>query len=467
MQEINKEKSSFRDPDGHVFYKDGQVYRSIAKSRAEFFQGLLKEPVVLELIADGSLIPTNEHEIKSEAYIVSHQYLDLLTYPYEWSLTQLIDAALLTLKVQQRLLTADLCLKDATPYNVQFSGHRAIFIDFTSIEANQGRQVWRALNQFLEMFYYPILLHYYGKVNLKKTYLDNFNGIKVNEVKDALGTLTSFSFENILQIGLPYLFRNSQSAAPKASTDLTEQQKAINIRTQAFTIEFFIKRLTKLQQKHLRNLAKDESIWSHYTTDIHYGNNAYEFKHNIVKDLINKCRPQRLIDLGCNTGDFSICASKLGARVFSVDLDINCIDRLYSRAKADDLTISPIWMHLDNPSPAIGWQNHERKSFIDRVSTGFKADMVLALALVHHLIVSSSVPVSGVMEFLYSLTQRYVIIEFVEYADPMFQKIISSRDDIYQHINCEFFENTIADSFTIVQSQSVTETRKIYLLEKK
>jgi hypothetical protein len=465
MQELVKEKSSFRDPDGYIFYQNGQVLRSIEKSKENFYKKLLENKAIQNLITEGKLVNTAIFESRPDSLILSHQKLDLITHPYEWSLSQLLDAALLTLEIQKKLLDENLCLKDATPYNVQFLSHNPIFIDFSSIESNDGRSVWRALNQFLEMFYYPILLHFNKKANLKKIYLDNFNGIKVDEVKELLGTLESFSLGNLFEIGLPYLFRNQQSPQNKESQQDTSKQE-IRIRTQKFTIDYFISRLKKIKNKHLKAQEKVKSLWSNYTTDIHYGDNAYNLKQGIIKDTIAKYQPKKVIDLGCNTGDFSVLANQCAEQVWSVDLDINCIDHLYNRAKHENLNITSIWMHLDNPSPGLGWQNQERKSFIERASSYFQADIVLALALIHHLLVSSRIPLEEILSMMYFITNQYLVLEFVEYQDPMFQQIIRSREDIYQNISFEFFENNLGNFFTVIDSFTITSTRKIYILKK-
>ena len=67
--------------------------------------------------------------------VIQPRRLDFISYPYEWSFSQLKDAALLTLELQSRALDAGMRLKDASAYNIQFDAGRPVLIDSLSFEA--------------------------------------------------------------------------------------------------------------------------------------------------------------------------------------------------------------------------------------------------------------------------------------------------------------------------------------------
>lgn len=456
------EAASFRDPDGYVFYKDKRVFRAINAERADFFREVLKNKTVIQLIKDKKIIKSFEATEFAPELVIEHQKIDLFSYPYEWCTMQLFEAALLTLDVQEALLDSDLCLKDATPYNVQFINSKPIFIDFSSIEANKGRRLWFAYNQFLEMFYYPLLLKVEKNINNKKTYLVNFNGIKVDEVKDVLGTLAAFAPANIFDVGLPYLFSSKDKAAKSIAEAEMQKASELNIKIQKYAISSLKKKIIALRKKYLK--TRKASNWSSYTENIHYGDKDYDYKKEIIKSSLEKLAATKVCDLGANTGDFSYIADSCGARVLSLDMDHNSVEMIFERACEQNLKITPMLADLDNPSPAIGWLNKERKSLLNRLQNNFKADTVLALALMHHLLISSRIPLEQIISFLASLTTKHLIIEYVGPDDEMFQKTLGTRENIYTDITEEHFRSLLEQRFEILETFSFENNkRKIFI----
>lgn len=474
LEKVSKESASFRDPDGFVFYQDGSIYRTIVPERAEFVKSLLDNKVLQGLIKDKKLVNTwqaenfvSEDPKLQDNLILEHEKIDYIGYPHEWSTSQLLDAAIFTLEMQETLLEENLALKDATPYNVQFIDNKPVLIDFSSIEENNNRRIWLAYNQFQECFLYPIILKIERNINNKKTFIVNFNGIKVEETKQLLGSGKSFSPSYLLDVGLPYLFRKKDDQAKSmlvSELKITEDQKRVNLATQKFALRSLKSKVLGLKKKFIKQQKK--TIWADYTANIHYGDKDYQNKKTIITSILQKLSSKKVIDLGSNTGDFSLIAEANGAKVMSIDLDHDCIDTLYNRALEQKLNITTVWSELDNPSPAIGWRNRERKSLLDRVSDGFKADTVMALALMHHLLISSRIPLDEIVDFMASLTHKHLVIEYVGPEDMMFIKTLGTRDNIYTHINEEYFRKVVETKFNVVDIHELDNKRKIYVLEK-
>ena len=149
--------------------------------------------------------------------------------------------------------------------------------------------------------------------------------------------------------------------------------------------------------------------------------------------------------------------------IIAVDGDANCINKLYSTIRSQKIkNILPLINTLHNPSPAIGWNNAERTSFNERI----KGDVVLSLALIHHLAIANNLPFQFIAEW-FALMGKYLLIEFVPKKDEKVQLLLQSRQDIFTDYTVTNFENVFSKKFKIVQQQKIKGTERIlYLMEK-
>jgi hypothetical protein len=156
-------------------------------------------------------------------------------------------------------------------------------------------------------------------------------------------------------------------------------------------------------------------------------------------------------------------AGESGAFAVSSDIDPTAVEQNYRQMKSDKTeNLLPLLIDLTNPSPSIGWANEERDSFGGRGP----ADMVLALALIHHLAISNNVPLSQVAQFFASVG-RWLVIEFVPKSDSQVQKLLVSREDIFPNYTREGFEASFQQRFKIAEAINVRETERVlYLMER-
>jgi hypothetical protein len=157
------EPGSFRDPESRVFYADGEVRRALSAVGLADFEalaasGLLDDPrIVGTERVDGAAAV--EGLLSSEvAAVLRHERIPCVSYPYEWTFSMLKDAALLQLDVLLAALERDLILKDSTPYNVQFSGARPVFIDVGAFERLRSEELWVGYRQFCMLYLYPLII---------------------------------------------------------------------------------------------------------------------------------------------------------------------------------------------------------------------------------------------------------------------------------------------------------------------
>jgi len=90
----------------------------------------------------------------------------------------------------------------------------------------------------------------------------------------------------------------------------------------------------------------------------------------------------------------------------------------------------------------------------------------MALALIHHLAISNNVPLARIAEF-YSILGSNLIIEFVPKNDSQVQKLLASREDIFDSYNQDDFEKDFSEFYTIIEKAEIKGTlRTLYLMSK-
>jgi ribosomal protein L11 methylase PrmA len=201
--------------------------------------------------------------------------------------------------------------------------------------------------------------------------------------------------------------------------------------------------------------------WASYEEDLPYTAEGFERKVRIVRELIERARPRTVWDLGANTGHFSRMAAECGASTIAFDFDPACIDKAYRDAQARDETrLLPLVLDLFNPSPASGWMNRERSSIFERS----RPEMVMALALIHHLAFVGNQPMENIAEFFRGLAP-WLLIEFVPESDPQVRLLAEQRAGIHHEYTRETFEQCFGKHFLIIASEPVTERgRLLYLM---
>jgi len=190
--------------------------------------------------------------------------------------------------------------------------------------------------------------------------------------------------------------------------------------------------LVLLKQLHqwIRKLSPNGSkgtVWGNYVNENVYLQDEERVKPNLVLEVVKSHQPETVIDLGCNTGNYSIAALKAGARyVIGLDSDINAIEHAVARTKEKNLQFLPLCVDVANPSPNEGWMQSERQGITERC----KAYIVIALAFLHHLVITRYIPLDQILGLLNSMAPRG-LIEFVPRSDEMVKKLLVLKEDQY------------------------------------
>lgn len=463
QNKISFEGGSYKDPEGRVAYENGRVFRLIATNEgAERVKGLLNEPFIQNLQDQGKIARTwickeidLPQSMKDYPLVLEHEKVPFVTYPYEWSFSQLRDAALLTLEIMEAALEAGYSLKDATPFNVMPFGSQMKHIDFLSFEKPDSWMGWVGYRQFCQEFLYPLVAA--GKMGLdfRSLMRGYFTGINATEMLKMVGKWRAVRFGLTRHLVLAATFEKQFT---NANTDIEKsiQQNELGPDLVKNNIKSLIKSVQKIKPFGITG------TWSDYEEIKTYTDETEKRKDAFVEKAVQDCSAAKVIDLGCNTGRYSDISAKYCNEVISVDLDPDCIDTLYCRNRNhNDTKITSLVGHLGNPAGGMGWANNERKSLMDRMNS----DLVLSLALVHHIRISSNVPFDLIFK-AFAEIGNHLVIEWVDREDSMVKLLLKNRKDIFNDYNQETFETALKDYFDIIQTESLG-TRTLYFTKRK
>jgi hypothetical protein len=450
---------SFRDPDGFLFSRDNRLYRQINHPGKEDYDLLVNSGLYKELVDLHLLIPHTEEDIPfadpGKGYkIICPEYIPFISYPYEWSFSQLKNAALTTLKIQKLAFDKGMSLKDSSAYNIQFKDGKPILIDTLSFEKYKEGEPWIAYRQFCQHFLAPLALMSLKDIRLGQMLRIYIDGIPLDLAASLLPRSARF---NILLYMHIFLHAKSQEKHKEDKTLKKTGRKVSKLGFQGIihSLETAVKKL---------KWKPEGTEWDDYYNDTNYSIQAIEHKKHTVIKYIEQAAPQTVWDLGANNGLFSRIASDKGIPTVAFDIDPSAVEKnaLLIEEKKEK-HILPLLLDLTNPSPGTGWENKERSSFIDRGPV----DLVLSLALVHHLAISNNVPLPKLAAFFSKLC-RFLIIEFVPKTDSQVQRLLVSREDVFAVYNRETFEKEFSRYFDILESVDITDSqRTLYLLKKK
>lgn len=460
MDSAHKVASSFRDPSGFLFTRNGDLYRQVNHSYRENYDHLMKSGLYDALILDGLLVPHEQSDVlpldASSAYkVLKPVAVRFISYPYEWSFSQLKDAALTTLRIQRKALEFEMSLKDSSAFNIQFHHGRPALIDTLSFEKYSAGKPWVAYRQFCQHFLAPLSLGAKRDVRLSQLLRIYIDGLPLDLASKLLPRSSYLNFGLLSHIHL------HAAAQKRYAGKSIEQPKSAN-RMSRNALLGLVDSLESAVEKLRWNPGGTD--WGDYYEAHNYTPEGLEHKRQLVSQYIGEIAPDLVWDLGGNVGMFSRLASERGILTISFDVDPGAVEQNYLQAKRKgEDHLLPLVLDLTNPSASIGWHNHERTSLLERGP----ADAVLALALIHHLAIANNVSLPQLRDFFYEIG-RWLIIEFVPKSDSQVQILLSTREDIFPDYNQEKFEGVFEEKFQIRSRTQVKDSeRTLYLMTAK
>ena len=467
-----REPGSYRDPSGFVFRRDGVLYRQVNAVFAYDWAAFESSGLHADLISEGVLVADRPAAIDLApeplaVAVIRPDEIGFISHPFEWSFSQLKDAALLTLRAQAMAGERGMTLRDASAYNVQFRDGRPVLIDTLSFERVRAGAPWKPYRQFCENFLAPLALmaHRDGRLGqLLRTWID---GVPLDLASELLPRRTRFSAGLAAHIHL-----HARAQRRHAGDAGTADARSAGAGPGAAGADAAPRVVTMSDNRrlalldHLRrtveglHLPAHGTEWADYADQTSYSATGTSSKEAIVRRMLEAAAAaggRRAWDVGANTGRYSTIAAEAGFEVLAVDGDWAAVERNYLALRAaGERRIMPLLADIADPSPAIGWANAERASLIERAY----ADVVVALALVHHLAIGRNVPLEMVAQLLARLAPN-LVVEWVPKEDPMVQRLLSAREDIFPGYTVEGFKEAFERRFEVVEEAPIEDSKRI------
>lgn len=449
---------SFRDPLSQVFVDGDDILRGLTAAGLAEYEAVAASPFFPALLGEGlvvgtELLPPGTHPLHERwAGVLRHDRLPVVTYPYEWTFEMLRDAALAQLEVTRRAVEAGFSTKDATSYNVMFDGTRPVFIDVGSFEKPVRSEAWPGYRQFGELFLNPLVVQAVGGVSFHAWLRGAVAGISVADTAALVPRRKRLRKGLLAHVTLQARSERRHAAAEASGT--AEARRA------GFSPTLLLAQLANLEKtvRALRWKAQ-RSVWSDYSDRTHYVGDDLPAKRAFVAAAVEATGADLVLDLGANDGMFSLLSLEHGARrVVAADFDHLVVDRLYRHLKdVGEERVLPLVLDLVNPSPGAGWRSRERQPFVDRV----RPDLVLCLAVVHHLAITDTVPFAEIVDFLAEFGAA-LVVELPHPDDPMVRRLLSrKRAGLFDHYGRDEWEAALARRFEVVERE-VLATRTLY-----
>jgi hypothetical protein len=423
------------------------VLRGLTATGLEDWLALAGSAAYEQLVAEGKLVRTElleEPPVEGFAAVLRHERVPVVSYPYEWPFSMLRDAALLELEALRRSLAEDLILKDASPYNVQWRGTRPVFVDVGSFERLVPGEPWAGYRQFCMLFLYPLLLAAYAGIDYRPLLRGRLDGIAPAE---AAALLRGRRLRR--GVAAHVLLHARLERRHGGSPDTRARVREAGFGKQL--IEANVRRLERLVRR--LEWRPRPGAWTAYE------GTEPERKADFVRAALAARRPRVVWDVGCNDGRYSRVAAEDADQVVALDADSAVVDRLYRMLRDEgDERILPLAVDVVDPSPALGWRLRERVPLEQRS----RPDVVLCLAVLHHLVLGAGVPLRDVLDWLAAL-RAAVVVEFVTPDDPRARDLLVRKRRTHPGYDRVTFERLLGERFRLDRVEELAGgTRVLY-----
>jgi len=448
------EAGSFRDRDGRIYRSGDRIIRGVSQLALDEFQKLQSTRFYTNFLDKGQLVesrilpsdqvPLSEDLQQQWAGFLEHSLVPVISYPYEWTFGMLRDAALLQLDLIEAAIKEGMTLKDATPYNVQFVSGRPVFIDIPSFETLPAGAPWAGYRQFCEMFLFPLMLQAYKGIHFQPFMRAGIDGVGIQTATRLFGFRDRFRSGVLTHVWL--------QAKLDSRYGSTSQNVRSELKSAGFNKEMILANIRKMR-KLLSKLSwqGDGSEWGSYEEFHNYSEDDHLLKESFIEECVAASEANLVWDIGCNTGQFSKIAAKNARQVVAMDLDHFAVERLNREIKAEGVdNILTLVQNVADPSPNWGWRNSERTD----LNTRARPDLVLCLALIHHVVISANIPLEEFIGWLADASDQ-LVMEYVSRSDDKVEALLRNKEDKYSDYSRQNLERTLERHYGIVRQLSL------------
>jgi hypothetical protein len=452
MSEISPQYFSFKDRAARVVKKEGQYIRYIFPVYQPEYDHLMASGLYSNLVEQQLLIPHEELETsEKDVYKIIHpEQIDFISLPFEWCYAQWRKALLTYLEINLQAIEHGMILKDATPYNFYFKGGEAILFDTSSFTFFKEPDYWNSYRQFCEEMLGPFALIHYKGLRWGRLSLASHQGLPLDFISHNLPAKSWLNLTCLLHLHLHAKAYHKPSNGKDGSKGFTKEK----------LIEVF--KMIKSTIENWEDYYRYPAYWEdYYDNDIETPEYLAD-KENTIKEILREIKPARVLDQGANTGKFSEIACEFADKVIALEFDKDCVDLIERKiTETKNEKLFTLLGDLSQTSPDFGLLGKEHPSIFKRA----KSDLVMALALVHHLALTKLIPFELITDLLFEFSSKYVLVEFIEKTDRKVIQLLHKNPRYYP--SKQEFEKLIQQKFRIVKQKTLAmSVRTLYLLEK-
>ena len=450
---------SFRDPDARLSLLEDRVVRYVRLELADELRSFLSSPVYEQLVSRGSMVSTQMRPAPDGGLFLEHPRIFFPSYCWEWTRSMWVEAARLTLELARILLEHGFLLKDATPRNILFENCNPVFVDIGSvIRRPKGTPIWTAYAQFVRTFILPLLAERLLGWPLSMS-ANKRDGYEPPDLYRKLGLLSRMRpgvFSTVTVPSILESFARSERIEKMLAANVDDARACASLKRSFGQLERALERAAATPSR---------SQWSTYDADAPFGQDATRAdKQAFVEKALSRVGAEAVLDIGANVGTFSRVAASTGASVVALERDTEASDTNFRRSGEKRSSVLPLNIDFSRPTPATGWNNGETLSFQCRAEQRF--DVVMALAVLHHMLAADQVPLPFVEDALSRFSRKYLLLEWVSVTDEGFRHLSRGRDALFAHLVPEYARSVFSRRYHFVAEQSLTSGRLLWLLEK-
>ena len=419
-KEINFDEVTFTnlsavDDIGNVFFWNGRVLRGVNPGYGDTVKNLLNSEMLSKLI-NSNMFPKSwisDDKLDGYEFLVEHEKISNVTYPYEWTFSMLKDAALLILELNSVIHEFNFQTKDCHGFNIVFDNCVPKFVDLGSLEKlDTARSGWLAYDEFIRWYYYS--LYVWGTGNefvARRTQLGEEIMPHYSYMQYRYPILRLLKNSYVRKIADNRLIRNKMACISENRI----QEKMPKYGEKIFSILHALsllpshkRQITKLKHKiHKINKKKSNTIWSNYD-DIYFKEREIlsTKRFERILELVNMHDLESVTDLGCNRGAFAeLLLEKTSIKnVVCIDSDEMAVDGIYNRVKISKKNITPVLSNFVSPFSTYNG---------DPPCERLKSEAVISLAVTHHLLLSQKLSINRVLGIILSYSSNLAFIEFM------------------------------------------------------
>lgn len=412
--EIQFLRPSAVDKVGRVFAWKNDLFRAIYPEAAPQVRQFFSSGC-LDALTRRGLFPESEiteHILAGFAFVVKHKTVPVVTYPHEWSFEMLRDAALAVLDITEIAKRHGWSLNDCRPCNILFHGVQPLYVDLGGFVPKTSHTESLPGASFLRLYWWPLSIWASG---------DHFLAQRIiSGQHEKMASLRWRFYRNPLVrwfglrpgARLARLWDRVTYGVARWLREGAILAQLVAPLSCYLSAETLIQNPTLLRRK-LAKLAppKPVSAWLSYHDEyMGTGKLVPSPRFDRISEIVYSLGSTSVVELAGNQGFLSLllASRRQITRIICTDCDSDVINKLYSYCRR----VAGTENNIIHPA-VLDFMISESNSGTIPPAERFRADLVTALAITHHLTLRQNLPLREVIRAIASYTNRFALVEFM------------------------------------------------------